>query len=53
MNVDIVKLKLKCICCRKIIPESKIFIIVKENDNLRHMCRNCFLYVSSFHLLEA
>jgi len=53
MNVDIVKMKLKCICCKKIIPESKVFVIVKEDEEFKHMCGNCFIYVTNLRLLTA
>ena len=46
--------KLKCICCRKVIPKTKIFVIVVEieivNDVedyvIKHMCGYCYSYVN-------
>ena len=54
MNVDITNVKLKCICCRKVIPKTKIFVIVVEIEivsdvedyTIKHMCGYCYSYVN-------
>ena len=61
MNVDITNVKLKCICCRKVIPKTKIFVIVVEieivNDVdvhvIKHMCGYCNNYMNKITLVDA
>ncbi len=49
------KEKMKCVCCRKMIPMSKVFMLFKEIETIngqeecsyKHMCGFCHMYVTT------
>lgn len=55
--LKVTKEKLKCVCCRKTIPLSKVFMLSKQTvviDGLkemviRYICEPCLSYTSTLH----
>ena len=51
MEIIEYKQKMICVCCKKVIPKSKIFMISKEIEGsevvLKHMCSHCYKYVEA------
>ncbi len=55
MQVQQYNEKMRCICCKKVIPKSKIFMLSKEIEiidglqevMIRHICGYCNMYVTA------
>lgn len=55
MLVKLCSEKIKCVCCRKVIPLSKIFMLSKEIEivdglqeiAIRHICGYCHMYTTA------
>ena len=51
MEIIEYKQKMICVCCKKVIPKSKIFMISKETEDgemvLKHMCSHCHKYAEA------